>query len=221
MSVTAFSVWKDRIAPVFDVSRSIRIVTSEDGRLFRQTEVCFSGDDVRLKAARLAELNVDALVCGAISRYLRTMVMAHCIDVIPFISGNLQEVIRAWVDGAHTRIGCYAMPGCRTVRDKQGNETVKTHKGEGLMIRYTRERKTSNKRCASIRRERRVCQRRGSGKNDQNQDKGKQAARIGAASAAIQGFCVCPQCGHRVPHESGIPCMQLQCTQCGEIMTRS
>ena len=34
------------------------------------------------------------------------------------------------------------------------------------------------------------------------------------------GFCVCPQCGEKVPHQPGKPCTTVQCPQCGSLMVR-
>jgi predicted Fe-Mo cluster-binding NifX family protein len=34
------------------------------------------------------------------------------------------------------------------------------------------------------------------------------------------GFCQCPACGLKVLHEPGIPCMQVRCHRCGQIMER-
>ena len=34
------------------------------------------------------------------------------------------------------------------------------------------------------------------------------------------GYCVCPNCGHRVPHQVGTPCYQVQCPKCGTTMIR-
>ena len=34
------------------------------------------------------------------------------------------------------------------------------------------------------------------------------------------GYCVCPSCGHKVPHTAGQPCNQIQCPKCGNPMTR-
>ncbi|MCK9375589.1 MAG: hypothetical protein M0P73_05505 [Syntrophobacterales bacterium] len=34
------------------------------------------------------------------------------------------------------------------------------------------------------------------------------------------GFCQCPACGARVPHEQGIPCEQVRCPRCGQVMER-
>ncbi|MFZ5449906.1 MAG: NifB/NifX family molybdenum-iron cluster-binding protein [Thermodesulfobacteriota bacterium] len=34
------------------------------------------------------------------------------------------------------------------------------------------------------------------------------------------GFCQCPACGIRIPHEQGIPCVQVRCPLCSQIMER-
>jgi hypothetical protein len=34
------------------------------------------------------------------------------------------------------------------------------------------------------------------------------------------GQCVCPSCGHRIPHEIGDRCMDINCPKCGTKMTR-
>jgi predicted Fe-Mo cluster-binding NifX family protein len=45
--------------------------------------------------------------------------------------------------------------------------------------------------------------------------------RMGATSAAgLGGFCVCPNCGEKVPHTQGQPCNQMACPKCGTKMTR-
>ena len=34
------------------------------------------------------------------------------------------------------------------------------------------------------------------------------------------GFCVCPKCGFKKPHEAGVPCRDERCPQCGAVMMR-
>lgn len=34
------------------------------------------------------------------------------------------------------------------------------------------------------------------------------------------GNCVCPECGKKVPHTTGVPCNETKCPECGAIMTR-
>jgi hypothetical protein len=50
---------------------------------------------------------------------------------------------------------------------------------------------------------------------------GRGPGRMGGPKAAGPGGnCVCPNCGHRVPHVAGQPCYQRQCPKCGTQMTR-
>ena len=34
------------------------------------------------------------------------------------------------------------------------------------------------------------------------------------------GFCICPRCGARTPHERGVPCQEDRCPDCGAKMLR-
>jgi hypothetical protein len=42
----------------------------------------------------------------------------------------------------------------------------------------------------------------------------------GPFAAGPSGFCVCPQCGQREPHERGMPCVRRKCPRCGIAMSR-
>lgn len=35
-----------------------------------------------------------------------------------------------------------------------------------------------------------------------------------------EGQCICPNCGTRMPHQTGMPCYDLTCPQCGSKMTK-
>lgn len=34
------------------------------------------------------------------------------------------------------------------------------------------------------------------------------------------GFCVCPKCGERIRHRTGVPCREERCPNCGGSMLR-
>ncbi|HDQ03055.1 MAG TPA: hypothetical protein ENN23_00530 [Deltaproteobacteria bacterium] len=59
------------------------------------------------------------------------------------------------------------------------------------------------------------------GGQGQGQGRGGGRGRMGGPLAAgAVGNCICPQCGHRQPHERGVPCTQVKCPQCGTAMMR-
>ena len=92
----AFTVWNNRIAPLFDVARQIHVVESDQGRIVAQSNVSLDHQMAAFKARQLAEMGVETLVCGAISRTLQNMVAAYGIELVAFINGDLEEVIDAW-----------------------------------------------------------------------------------------------------------------------------
>jgi len=52
---------------------------------------------------------------------------------------------------------------------------------------------------------------------------GQGGGRMGGPFAAGPGgYCVCPNpnCGHREPHQPGVPCTQQKCPKCGMQMVR-
>lgn len=107
----AFATWNNRIAPVFDVAQQIHIVEAKTGRVVQEVQVALPEEMPVQKVLRLAELGVGTLVCGAISRPMHAMIISYGIRVIPFVAGNLREVIHAWLDGSIEN-DLFAMPGC-------------------------------------------------------------------------------------------------------------
>jgi len=199
MMKAAFAHWDHRIAPVFDVARQVHIVAAESGRMAAEAEEALSDDLPIQKAIRLAELGVGTLVCGAISRPLQAMVAAYGIRVIPFVAGDLGEVIQAWLRGG-LEGDAFAMPGCCGRRRRRGinvlnrEEEFMIGKGRGGM---------------------------GSGGGQGRGRGGHGRGRMGGPLAAgAGGACLCPKCGHREPHEAGGPCLQKKCPKCGNAMVR-
>ncbi len=196
---TAFAYWDERIAPVFDTARQIHVVEAESGESARETTEALPEELPVQKALRLVALEIDTLVCGAISSPLREWIAAYGIRVIPFVAGNLHEVIRAWRNGELDR-DVFAMPGCFGKRRRRGiTDTEKegyemNGKGRG-----------------------------GAGKGGgQGQCRGGQGRNrtAGPRAAGAVDTCRCPSCGHLEPHERGVPCMQKNCPKCGTAMTR-
>jgi predicted Fe-Mo cluster-binding NifX family protein len=111
----AFTTWNNRIAPVFDVSRMAWIVTADSGSVIDKRRDFFKEDLPAGKVLRLVEWGVGTLVCGAISFSMQSILIAQGIRVIPFVAGELDEVIDAWLNG-RIESEFFAMPGCRRRR---------------------------------------------------------------------------------------------------------
>jgi predicted Fe-Mo cluster-binding NifX family protein len=111
MTKAAFACWDNRIAPVFDTARKIHLVEVESGRIAAESSEPLRDDLPVQRAFHLAELGVDTLVCGAISKPLHEMIASHGIQVIPFVAGDLVEIILAWRAGALCG-DAFTMPGC-------------------------------------------------------------------------------------------------------------
>ena len=107
----AFAYWDNRIAPVFDTARQIHVVEVKAGQLASEAPETLSEEMSVQKVLRLVELGVGILVCGAISRPMHEMVVAYGISVVPFVAGDLREVIQAWISG-DLECDAFAMPGC-------------------------------------------------------------------------------------------------------------
>ena len=201
MMKTAFACWDDRIAPVFDIARRIHVVEADSGRIVAETGEVLADDLPVQKAHRLVELGVGTLVCGAISRPFHETVAAYGIRVIPFVAGDLSDVIQAWLIG-NLESDTFVMPGCSGRGRGHGPGMRGINKEEYPMDG----RKRGGMGPGG-----------GQGRGQTGQGRGRMGGPI--AGGAV-GTCLCPKCGHREPHERGVPCVQRKCPKCGTAMTR-
>jgi len=108
---TAFTVWQERIAPVFDVTRSVLVVETDGSKILSRREEQLPDSSAIAKITRLTELGVEELVCGAISQPIRVTAEEHGIVVYPFVSGEFSEVLEGWRENQLSK-PAFNMPGC-------------------------------------------------------------------------------------------------------------
>ncbi len=114
----ALTVWENRISPLFDCARTLLIVDITD-----ETAACryfepFHYESPSSRAAKLSELKVQVLICGAVSDLFANMIEAYGIRMISFVAGAVDEVIDAYLTGAISS-SKFQMPGCGTGRDNE------------------------------------------------------------------------------------------------------
>ena len=107
----AIPIWDDCVSPAFDFARRLIIVDIEDGREATRSEIMLLPESASQRAERLRDLGVAILICGAISRDLVGWVARGDIEILPYVSGPIDKVLKAYVSGqlANPR---FVLPGC-------------------------------------------------------------------------------------------------------------
>ncbi|MGD2174433.1 MAG: NifB/NifX family molybdenum-iron cluster-binding protein [Candidatus Brocadiaceae bacterium] len=104
--------WNGRISPVLDAARELVVVTVDKGREASRSVRGLEPGLIPQRARQLARLGVDVLICGGVSLPLLRMLEGIGIRVIPGISGDVNQVVHAYLSGRLTD-GRFAMPGWR------------------------------------------------------------------------------------------------------------
>lgn len=222
---TAFAHWDHRIAPVFDTARQLCLVDVDSGRIVREMVELLVDDLPVRKVLRLMELEIATLVCGAISRPMYGSVAAYGIQVVPFVAGDLDEVIRAWFSG---KLGndTFSMPGCcerggrrfRMMQGRQGEDHIMNAKGRGMGggRRLRQGGKGAGRMGGPM-----PGGRMGGPMPEGRMSAPPEAEHLGGGPEAVPvECCVCPDCGHQVQEIPGLPCFQRTCAACGTIMEK-
>ncbi|MDD5698164.1 MAG: NifB/NifX family molybdenum-iron cluster-binding protein [Victivallaceae bacterium] len=108
-----------RVSPVFDVAEHFYLVEIKDGRELARREFRFAGGGIFPKTRMLSEFNPDAVICGAISGIQENALRNAGIRLVPFVCGEVDEVLKAFIQGRLTN-GAFHMPGCCGRRRRYG-----------------------------------------------------------------------------------------------------
>lgn len=212
---TAFAIWEDRIAPVFDTTRQLRLVESDGTAVTGESLESLAPDEPHRIAGRLAELGVGILVCGAISRPLHQLIASQGIEVVPFVTGETGAVVRAWLGNALDG-DRFAMPGC-CGQGRRGMLRGQRWENQDMMAGNA----GGGKGQGGGRGGGGGGRGGGRGGGGRGGGGGGGGGGMGGGGCGQGGECVCPACGHRLPHERGVPCVTRQCPKCGAAMTRA
>jgi predicted Fe-Mo cluster-binding NifX family protein len=107
----AIPIWNDYVSNVFDFANQLFLVDVEDNKGTNHRQIPFVQQAMQQRTHQLVELNVDVLICGTISRSLATMLMASHIEVIPFVTGLVDEVLAAYLNKQLDQAK-FLQPGC-------------------------------------------------------------------------------------------------------------
>lgn len=112
----AIPVHENNVATVADFADRLLLVDIFPGRPPEFRGEDFSGKLLPAKVTSLVNLKVDILICGALSRPFAAMTVHSGIELIPFISGSIEDILEAYMSG---KLGDqrFLMPGCTSAME--------------------------------------------------------------------------------------------------------
>jgi predicted Fe-Mo cluster-binding NifX family protein len=111
MSRIAIAVWRGCVATTLDFARTFLLVDVDGGAILARKEIGIESAPAPTFAIKLRELGVTNLICGAISRCLLRYMETDGIHVSHFVSGNAEEVLKAFL-GGNLHNDRFLMAGC-------------------------------------------------------------------------------------------------------------
>jgi predicted Fe-Mo cluster-binding NifX family protein len=106
----AVSIWEDKVSPVLDTANRLLIVETRDKTEMSRFEVPLTQTDITQRCSLIKGLEIEVLICGAVSRQFLEMLKATGIQIISGISGLVEEALEAYHRGGLLQ-SKFLMPG--------------------------------------------------------------------------------------------------------------
>lgn len=95
----AIPIWNSCVSSAFDFAHRLLLVDIQDNSETSRSEIPLNPEPIPQRAAHLKTLGVDVLICGAISRSLASLVETSGIQVLPYVVGPADEILKAYLVG--------------------------------------------------------------------------------------------------------------------------
>lgn len=107
----AIPIYNNNVSNVFDFAARLLLIEIKNGKETNRSEIALESQLLPQRVEQMKRLEVDVLVCGAISRVLASMITASGIQVLPYVTGSIDNVLRAYLAGQLAEPE-FSMPGC-------------------------------------------------------------------------------------------------------------
>jgi predicted Fe-Mo cluster-binding NifX family protein len=108
--IIGVTIWGDQVSPLLDAATRLLTVEVACSAVRSRQLVWLPSFAPLQRVARIEEMGVDSVICGAISYEYEILLKSHKIEVIAWVRGNVDDVIKAYLDGTlNTEI--HRLPG--------------------------------------------------------------------------------------------------------------
>ena len=109
----AVSIWENKVSPVLDTATKLLIIECGNQKEESRFEVYLVKRDISQRCSFIWGLEIDVLICGAVSRQFSGMLTASGIKIVSGISGPAEDVLEAYLYGNLFQ-SRFLMPGCKS-----------------------------------------------------------------------------------------------------------
>jgi len=95
----AVPIWEDKVSPVLDTATKLLVIESGTQKKGSRFEVFLIKKDISQRCSFIRKLEIDVLICGAVSRLFSEMLKASGMKIISGISGLAEDVLEAYLNG--------------------------------------------------------------------------------------------------------------------------
>lgn len=126
MTRVAIPIWQGHVSPTLDFASKILVVDAGDARCGARVELNLRGPQQHCLVRQLADLGTNVVICGAVSRSLAESLEQRGVRVMSFVSGEVRDVLRAFLDGVLVQGECHrngdrpCAPGGKCRRRRSG-----------------------------------------------------------------------------------------------------
>lgn len=94
--------FQEEIAPCFEYSATIAIFEIENSTIVDQLDFSLQSSIAFDRLRLLRDQQVDTLICGGIEDRFEDMVRAHGIETVSWVSGNVETILKQYLQGTLT-----------------------------------------------------------------------------------------------------------------------
>lgn len=147
MTKAALTIWENRISPVYDSASSILIIDFEDQQIVNKTIEPFNAEQTLQLVRGLVERNISYFICGAIAQFPAELFLSRGIRLIPFVTGNLDDILTNLVCG-NPIVPQFLMPGCRRKNCSRRQNQLNQRQRAQNFNRFNHQRKNFRRCCS-------------------------------------------------------------------------